>query len=333
MSNYQAPVDFQDAERQQCKASIMLEGLTGRGKTGTALWIAIVLAEGDWQKIFITDTEMRSSNLFRNTLNVTGERFGKFKVAYLDDVTGFTPSHYLALKDKAVAAGGLVFIGDSTTHAWQYKGGVLDLLSQVKVSDAQLKLNKHAAWGDPKVVEEKNNLLPMIRDDRIHVITTVRVKEKMEYEKEITDKGEKNKLVSLGEQQMQQPDLKYEPDLVLRLLSPGHISPDGNEKSIKYPRVLVMKSRYTIFELDQEYDLTPQLLEQLRVYLKEGADPAELAEMQRQDYIQLVKTYLDNNAQARPIWKALKTQQNLGDMALEDIPLDILKRLYITIIQ
>jgi hypothetical protein len=60
-----------------------------------------------------------------------------------------------------------------------------------------------AARGDPEVMAEKNRLLEIMRDPRIHVITTVRVKEKFDYE---TDSAGKKTLVSLGEQQIQQAD-------------------------------------------------------------------------------------------------------------------------------
>ena len=54
---------LEDATRLQCKASIMIEGLSGKGKTGLALLIARGLAS-DWSKIVHTDTENKSARLF-----------------------------------------------------------------------------------------------------------------------------------------------------------------------------------------------------------------------------------------------------------------------------
>ena len=66
----------------------------------------------------------------------------------------------------------------------------------------------------------------------------------MEYDE---TKG-KTTVVSLGEQQIQQDGLKYEPDLVLRMLEPGNM--DGTN-----PKVLVIKSRYAILKTGEEYEV------------------------------------------------------------------------------
>ena len=43
---------FEEAERVQLKASIMIEGLSGEGKTGLALMLAYYLADEKWDKVF-----------------------------------------------------------------------------------------------------------------------------------------------------------------------------------------------------------------------------------------------------------------------------------------
>ena len=55
---------FEEAQRVQCKASIMIEGLPGKGKTGLALLIGYYLSGQDWSKVFHIDTENKSANLF-----------------------------------------------------------------------------------------------------------------------------------------------------------------------------------------------------------------------------------------------------------------------------
>ena len=67
----------------------------------------------------------------------------------------------------------MVVIKDSISHAWQYKGGVLDL---VNAAAKKLKNNdKYGAWRDETVAAEKLEVLDLIRDPQVHVITTVRV--------------------------------------------------------------------------------------------------------------------------------------------------------------
>lgn len=307
---------FQDAERVQLKAAIMIEGLSGSGKSGLALLLSFYLAGGDWSKVFHIDTENRSANLFAGIPFSSGSNVGKFKIGQLTEEIGYKPSHYLAFRDAAVRANAEVVIEDSISHAWQYQGGVLDMVNAA--ANRSTKNDKYAAWRDTDVAREKNNLLALIRDDRVHVITTVRVKEKFEY----VEEDGKNKLKSLGEQQIQQADLKYEPDLVLSMVRPGH----GLHVP---PRARVIKTRYAILNLDEEYDFTPELCLQLKAYLEEGADPLDILEHQRQDYITAVRDYLSTHPNKKMVWDVLKQDVGCEDLKLTDIPLNQLKPLYV----
>ena len=316
---------FEDASRQKCKASIMIEGLTGKGKSGLALAIAQGLTKGDWSKIAVIDTENKSANLFVGVPANFGGTFGHFKVCQLTPDIGYRPSNYIFCREHAITKlKSEVVIEDSISHAWQYQGGVLDLVNEAKRTSTRYSKDAYAAWSDETVAKEKNELLQLIRDYRCHVITTVRVKEKFEY---VPGDDGKNKLNSLGEQQIQQAELKYEPDLVLHMLRPGKSK--GND--VVHPKARVVKSRYAIFDEGTEYDFTPELIEQLRQYLDEGADPAELLEKQRTDYIVGVKEFLDTHQTAVSIWKILKKEAGHEETKLDDMPLDTLKALFIKI--
>ena len=85
--------NFIDAERIKLKASIMIEGLTGSGKSGLALLLGYYLADGDWSKVFDIDTENKSANLFAGIPFSHGEPVGKFKVGQLTEQIGFKPSN------------------------------------------------------------------------------------------------------------------------------------------------------------------------------------------------------------------------------------------------
>jgi hypothetical protein len=137
----------------------------------------------------------------------------------------------------------------------------------------------------------------------------------------IADSDGKMGLKSLGEQQIVTPDLKYEPDLVLKVVEPG-------DSEGKAPTVTVGKSRYTPFKVNETYQVTSSLIEQLRLFLEEGTSPEELDEMQRQEYIQAITEHLNNNASAKNIWTPIKKQAGVEALALKDIPLDKLKILY-----
>lgn len=303
---------FRKAARQKLKASIMIEGLQGSGKSGLALLIAKALTS-DWDKIYAIDTENKSLDLFQGIKMNTGEPFGDFNKVDLTMDDGYAPSNYLALRDAAVSAGADVIIMDSISHMWNRKGGLLDLVAEAQASG----LDNYRSWGTDKNRKEKELLSDLVRCSDAHIITTVRTKEKFGMEFDET-KG-KNKVVSLGEQQVQQDGLKYEPDLVLRMVSPGNM--DGTN-----PVVEVLKSRYAILRTGDEYEITAELLGQLRGYLEEGIDPEEIFKAQREEVIKQIKEYC-NNATRKSVWKSLKEASGF-DGKLEDMPLDLMKELY-----
>ena len=303
---------FRKASRQKLKASIMIEGLQGSGKSGLALLIAKALTD-DWDKIYAIDTENKSLDLFQGIKMNTGETFGDFNKVDLTMADGYAPSNYLALRDTAVQAGADVIIMDSISHMWNRKGGLLDLVAEAQASG----LDNYRSWGTDKNRKEKELLTDLVRCSEAHIITTVRIKEKFGMEFDET-KG-RNKVVSLGEQQVQQDGLKYEPDLVLRMVSPGNM--DGTN-----PVVEVLKSRYAILRTGEEYEITAELLGQLRSYLEEGIDPEEIFKIQREEVIKQIKEYC-NNATRKSVWKSLKESSGFSGK-LEDMPLDLMKELY-----
>lgn len=306
---------FRDAERMKCKASVLIEGLSGRGKTGLALALTYALV-GDWEKIAAVDTENNSMPLYCGVKLHNGQVVGKFKVGDITADDGFSPSHYHAYRQLAIESGMEGLICDSISHMWQYKGGILDLVTQAQRKDP--RLNKYTAWGTPEIVQEKNMIMDLIRHPKLHCINTVRVKEKMEF---ITTEDGKSGLKSLGEQQIVMPDLKYEPDLVLSMQEPG--AKDGTP-----PVVKVIKSRYSPFVVDEIYRMTDNMMHQLKLFLEEGTSPEELEQMQQQEYIEAITQMLDSNASAKTIWPALKKQAGEEKTALKDIPLVTLKLLF-----
>lgn len=303
------------AKRFQVKASIMIEGLTGSGKTGLALCFAHALSGKDWDKVGLIDTENKSADLIVGQHAHIGERFGEFLKVDLTDEIGYAPVNYLAGAKVLINEGIETVIFDSSTHAWNRKGGILDM---VNAAESNNKGGKFAAWNTPEVTLNKNALFEMIRNDKYHVITTVRVKEKfgMDY-----DENGKSRVRSLGEQQVQTEGLKYEPDLVLSMIKAGTTE--------EPPRARIVKSRYPMLKLDEEYDFTPAILEQIRVFLEEGADPAELIEQQRKEYVDGVIEYCESNPTQKTVWNMLKKSYGFDKTKINEIPLHDLKNMFI----
>lgn len=303
--------NFTQVTRAQSKASIVIQGLSGKGKSGLALMLGYALADQEWDKVFALDTENRSLNLFEGLSTHLGGKFENFRKFDLLRLHGFKPSNYIAAKEAAKENGAAVFIQDSITHAWNGPNGVLQMVSKAEAENT--KVNKFNAWGVPEISYEKDSIYEMIRDPDIHMICTVRVKEKFDM---VTGEGVK----SLGEQQIMMPDLKYEPDLVLDMVHAGNTVG-------RAPRAKVIKSRYAIFDEGEVYDFTADLMKQLRDYLAEGTDPAEMQEMQRQELIREIASILDSSKSKQTVWAILKTEIGHPDTPLEEMPLAIVRKL------
>lgn len=313
---------FETATREQSKASILIEGLSGKGKSGLALILGYYLSGKQWENVFDIDTENNSIQLFTDIPASIGTTFENFKIGKFTPDLKYKPTHYEAFKEAAINAGAKVVINDSISHAWTYEGGILDIIAELKKTNKRYEKDSYAAWGDDQVVHEKQKLYQLFRDHRVHIISTVRVKEKMEYDK---DANGKTILTSLGEQQIMQADVKYEPDLVLSMISPGR----AVNGTIEHPKAKVTKSRYVILKEGEIYEFTPTLCEQIAQYLEEGTSPDEILEKQRQEYITGITNYLDTHKNAVAIWEVLKKDAGFEGIPLAEMPLDILKPIFI----
>lgn len=308
------------AVRRQAKASILIEGLSGSGKSGAAIEIATALVKGNQDKITAIDTESKSLNLYDGITLTSGIKCTPLDVYPIGPEDGFAPTNYIACKEEAVKEEKEVILMDSITHAWTRTGGILDIVSRIQSTTRNP--NKYAAWNDPEVVSEKNALFDMLRDDRLHTIMTVRSKEKHE----IVEENGKKKVVSLGEQQIMQDDLKYEVDLVIKCLRQG----STKNGKVQYAKIEIIKSRYAIFVEGEQYELTPDLMEQLRTYLAEGVDPETLLEEQRQEYITALRELL-KNPQKKSIAEVIREDAGMAGTKYSELPLYLLKRIYATI--
>lgn len=303
-NNLNSVLQHRDATRMQSKACILIEGLSGSGKSGLALLLGYYFAKQDWQKVFSTDTENKSQDLFEGLRMSTGVKCEPFKKVDLLASYGYAPSNYLICKENAKKAGALVCINDSISHMWQMKGGVLSRVTAIEKENS--KVNKFSAWGTPEILEEKDAIYDVTRDSAIHIISTVRLKEKFEQ----VD----GKIKSLGEQQIFMPDFKFEPDLVLRMVQAGTTLGGA-------PVAEVTKSRYDTLVEGETYAFTESLILQLVEYLEQGTDPAILQEKQRVDYIAAITEILNTNVSKQTMFPILKDQIGCKDLSLTDLPL------------
>jgi nucleoside-triphosphatase THEP1 len=146
------------ATKEKCKLRLAIMGVSGSGKTYSALRIAKGIAGEDASKILFVDTERRSARKY-------SDRF-KFSVIDLDKPNIDSLIELLEFVNNQNFE---VLIIDSLTHAWQ------ELLEEIdKLAKAKFGGNSFQAWaeGTPK----QKRFIQAILDSKCHVVCTMRSK-------------------------------------------------------------------------------------------------------------------------------------------------------------
>lgn len=184
MNNPTANNQFKKAIRKQSKLRLGLCGVSGSGKTYTALRLAHSLGV---KKIAVIDTERNSASLYAN-LEVDGV---KWEFDSLELIEHSPDSFINAIN---FAKGYEVLIIDSFSHAWD---GIKDVAEEGAV---RFKGNTWAGWGIARPKERE--LFNAILQFDGHVIATMRAKT----EWQIIDK----KPVKIGLAPEQKSGIEYE---------------------------------------------------------------------------------------------------------------------------
>lgn len=179
-------MQLQLATRKKTKVRLALSGLSGTGKTYSALLLAYGLC-GDWSRIAVIDTEDESASLCRF--------FGAYHTIQI--AAPFTPAKYEEAILLCEEAGMEVIIIDSLTPEWSGEGGVAD---QLKSSGYEEALRNHRI------------VLANISQSTAHVICTLRGKRRIVAEE---TNGKRHPM--LLEVPDQQEGIEYAFTTVLRL--------------------------------------------------------------------------------------------------------------------
>ena len=187
---------FQEATKTQCWLRLCLSGVSGCGKTKTALRIANGLAP---DSIAVIDSERKSASKYAG-------KPARFQVIDLDT---YEPQKYIEGIKLAARLGFKVLIIDSLSHAWAGTGGILEQVDRVA---KRKQNNSYVAWGE--VTPIQNALIDTILSYPGHIIVTLRVK--MAYALETNEKG-KQTPVKRGLAPIQREGMEYEFDLFMDL--------------------------------------------------------------------------------------------------------------------
>lgn len=187
---------FHKATKTQKRLRLSLYGVSGSGKTYSAL----AIAKGLGGKVAVIDTERGSASAYANL----------FQFDTLEMAPPFSPAAYVAAIKAAEGEGYDILIIDSLTHAWSGAGGALEMVDNA--AKRSQSGNSYTAWRD--VTPEHNRLIDAIIGAKCHVIATMR--SKAEYVLEEDSRGKKVPKKK-GMAPIQRDGMEYEFDVVAEM--------------------------------------------------------------------------------------------------------------------
>lgn len=183
------------AQKKKQKLKIGLAGISGSGKTYSALTLAFSMC----QKICVIDTECGSASLY-------SDHFPEYDILELQPP--YSPQRYIEAIKTIEAAGYECIIIDSLSHEWNGAGGCLSMVDAVSKAGG----NSYTAWG--KVTPHHDALISYMIASQTHIIVTMRTK--TAYELCVNDKG-KQVPVKVGMAPTQRDGIEYEFTIVFDL--------------------------------------------------------------------------------------------------------------------
>jgi RecA/RadA recombinase len=178
------------AQREGARLVIGIAGVSGSGKTYTALQLAYGLANGDASKVGFLDTENRRGSLYADVLPEP------FLIG--DLYAPFTPARYKQAIEEFQAAGVEVLVVDSVSHEYEGEGGYLEIRQPLP--------GKFAAR-DNIASEQHKQFMRALLQSSMHIVACVRAREKVKIEKDAQGKAV---YVPLGLQPIQHRDFMFE---------------------------------------------------------------------------------------------------------------------------
>lgn len=185
---------FKKAVKTDAKLRMAIAGPSGSGKTYTALSIGTQLVPGG--RVAVVDTEHGSASKYADLFD--------FDVAEMH--APFAPSKYVMAISMAADAGYDVVILDSTSHAWNGTGGVLEIVEQ---AGKRARGNTYVGWAEGTPVQ--NSLIESITGAGIHVIATMRSKQ----DYIMVEKNGKQVPQKVGMAPVQRDGFEYEFDVLI----------------------------------------------------------------------------------------------------------------------
>lgn len=205
-------IQIRKAQREGARLLIMLSGVSGDGKTRTALEIGYGLVNYDLGRLGFLDTENRRGSLYADVFSDPA-RSDRSETPFLigDLYAPFSPDRYIEAIDAFQKAGVEALIIDSGSHEWEGFGGCTEI--------AEAGNPRMPNWNKAKAAHKRfmNKLLTC----DMHIILCLRAREKAVPEEQVVNGQKKTVYVSKGLQAITEKNVLFEATASLMLHDRG----------------------------------------------------------------------------------------------------------------
>lgn len=272
-----AKLEFRKASRKAVPMLLSISGVSGSGKTYSALKLAAGIA-GKTGKVGMIDTENGRGEMYADSPGIVDDYPDGFWYCRLDPP--FTPRAYIDALKAAEAAGITVPIIDSTSHEWEGIGGCCEIAEEKKLRDMP-------NWSLAKM--EHKRFVNYLLSAPLNIIFCLRAREKVN----IVKVGGKTEIVPIGIQPIAEKNFVFEMLVSLRVEEETH-----HAIPVKVPEPLV-----GLFP--KEALITKQMGERIREWNETGAALTEDEQLAKR-----AKAEAQNGVQAyREFFTALTKKQ------------------------
>jgi hypothetical protein len=196
---------FKKATRKGTKLRMAIQGVSGSGKTMTALKIAGGLCPGGM--IGVIDTEHGSAAKFAGLPGISDFQHCEMEPP-------FHPDRIVEAIAQASIDGFDVLIIDSLSHMWTGTGGLLEAVDNIAARSKSQ--NTYTAWKDATPIQ--NKMIDAIIRANIHIIVTLRTKTEYVIEQKTGANGKSYSVPKkVGMAPVQRDGLEYEFDIVAEM--------------------------------------------------------------------------------------------------------------------
>jgi hypothetical protein len=276
------------AKRKAVPMLISLAGVSGSGKTYSALLLAAGLA-GPGGKVGFLDTENGRGSMYADSPGIKTALPQGYDIAEMREP--FSPARYSEAVEAFEKYGCKVLVIDSMTHEWEGYGGCADIAENNK-------LRGMPNWAKAKM--EHKRMMNQLLASPMHLIFCLRAREKVKIAKVLKDGREREEVIPIGLQPIQEKNFTFEMTLSLLLDEHTH-----RPQVTKCPEPLM-----PLFQTDQRL-ITKAMGERLREWASAGA----AAEVDPEALLVQARTYAAQGTAAyAEFWKGLagKQQNQIG---------------------